>query len=136
MEKDIEIGTVKLMTIEKSSIEELVRSIPDAQEAISVSVRMSKKQHKQFYSELDYDDSLWSRILKGKAHFDLNKIGHFTEIAGNPILLAKLAYDCGYELRVIPKTLEDQLRQRDERIKELETALKVLQEIKQPTEEK
>lgn len=113
----------KILTVENQKMIELVSAIPDFTEALKVAIRKSGKIEKQFYCELEIDAAQWSRIMNGQAHFPHNKLIKFCEIAGNDIIVEWFAYYRGYELRVMPKTLEEELQK--ERVQKEQALAKI-----------
>lgn len=98
---------------------DLLSSIPTFHEALKVSIRESKKMEKQFSCELKIDASQWTRIMNGIINFPMDKIFLFQDISGNTIPLEWLAYHSGYEVRIIPKTLEEKISKQYSEIKDL-----------------
>ena len=124
-----EAETKKIISVETETMNEFVKTIPDIREAMRSAVRKSGKKDKQLYGELDIDSAQWSRIMNGQANLSYEKFIHFMEACGNHIPIQWLAYNMGYELRVIPKTLEDQLQKEREEKERLQNKLELMNEV-------
>jgi hypothetical protein len=134
--KGVYFVNLKLITTETVAMTELISAIPSFTEALKVSMRKSGKTEKQFYCELEIDAAQWSRIMSSQAHFPQNKLVKFCEISENDIVLEWFAYNRGYEIRVIPKTLEDQLEKERSEKEEAINRVKYLEELLLRREEK
>lgn len=110
-----------------------ITSIPTLKEAIRVAVRKSGLKEKQVAWELDIEPPQWSRIMVGQGNFPEDKLLKFMEIVGNHIPLQWIAHQCGFELRVMTKTLEEELikerAEKEELKKELEMINKVIDRL-------
>ncbi len=98
-------------------------------EALVQCVTLSGKMEKQIYIPLNIDAGYWSKIMSGLANFPMEKLIHFMEICNNHVPLQWLASQCGYELRVTPKTLEDQLEKERHEKEELKKKLENIYEF-------
>jgi hypothetical protein len=76
--------------------------------AVALCVQVSGLDDKEVYLELGIDAGHWSRIMKGDAHFPLNRLNDLCDICGNESPLLWWAHSRGYEL----KPLEDELHRR------------------------
>ncbi len=65
---------------------------------------------KQIRMELGIDAGHWTRIMKGEAHFPLNKLNHLMDYCGNEAPLYWLAENRGYELTPKESELERENR--------------------------
>jgi hypothetical protein len=52
---------------------------------------------KQVYAELEIDAGHWSRIMRGEAHFPVDKLPALMDLCGNEAPLIWLAYARGYD---------------------------------------
>jgi hypothetical protein len=99
----------KIMSISNENYIELAKTIKTFDEAIRVAIRAWGRAEKQIYLELGIDRGNFSRMLSGEANFPPRFLPKLCQIIGNDFILAWLAYQQGYELRIIPKILENQL---------------------------
>ncbi len=84
--------------------------------AIALCVQVSGLEDKEVYLSLGIDAGHWSRIMKGDAHFPVNKLCDLMDLCGNETPLVWLANYRGYGL-VMLKT------EAQRRIEELEATL-------------
>lgn len=99
-------------------------SIPDALvarqqcmlSAVVLCVQASGLEDKEVYLSLGIDAGHWSRIMKGDAHFPVNKLGDLMDLCGNEAPLIWLAQSRGKGLVLLKSEAE-------RRIEELETKL-------------
>ncbi|MBC2768578.1 transcriptional regulator [Pusillimonas minor] len=84
--------------------------------AIALCVQVSGLEDKEVYLSLGIDAGHWSRIMKGDAHFPVNKLCDLMDLCGNEAPLKWLASHRGYGL-VMLKT------EAQRRIEELESQL-------------
>lgn len=90
--------------------------------AIALCVQLSGLEEKEVYLCLGIDAGHWTRIMKGDAHFPVNKLNDLMDICGNETPLIWLTNSRGYGLILLKSEaerradkLEEQLAQ--ERIK-------------------
>lgn len=88
---------------------EIVKEIPNFIHAVKATIRYAGLREKQVYLELNIDTGHWGRIMNGVSNFPMDKFIQFLEICGNDLALHWLAYQRGYEIKIIPKALEEQL---------------------------
>lgn len=117
------------MSAEKENMIELAKTIKTFNEAFRAAIRLWGGTEKQIWLELGIDKGHWHRCLSGSAHFPNQFIPNFCEIVGNNLVLQWLAYQCGYELRIIPKTLEDQLEKERDENAQLKAKLQYLENL-------
>lgn len=86
----------------------LVTKQPHLAGAIALCVQVSGLDDKEVYLTLGIDAGHWSRIMKGDAHFPVNKLNDLLDTCGNEAPLHWWANSRGYELK--PK--EDELQRR------------------------
>lgn len=84
--------------------------------AIALCVQVSGLEDKEVYLSLGIDAGHWSRIMKGDAHFPVNKLCDLMDLCGNEAPLTWLSNHRGYGL-VMLKT------EAQRRIEELEAKL-------------
>lgn len=111
------------MTAEKTMNIELVKTFRTPHDAMMSAFRSSAKQDKEFYLEMKLDPSQWTRIKNGTVNLPLNLVVHFSQIAESNLLIEKIAYDAGYELRPIPKVLEETIQDQKNEIDNLKREL-------------
>jgi hypothetical protein len=106
---------------------DLVKQIDTFSECVEEAIRIGSKILKKtgitltegkLAGKLDIDGGHWSRMMAGNAHFPPDKIAEMCKILRNDLVLEWLAYRQGYELRVIPKTLEEKLIEKERVIEE------------------
>lgn len=111
---------LKIMSVDDSRIIELARSIKSWTQVLRTAMRLGDVTDNSMQIQLGIDKGNFSRILSGQANFPVEKLSLFCEIVGNDLVLHWLAYQRGYELRFIPKLLEEQLeKERAEKEKAL-----------------
>lgn len=96
--------------------------------ALTLCVQSSGLEDKEIYMQLGIDAGHWSRIMKGDAHFPVNRLNDLCEICGNEAPLIWWAHSRGYGL-VMLKT------EAERRIEDLETQLAKERERRQWAEE-
>ncbi len=78
---------------------------------------------KEVYMPLAIDAGHWSRILRGEAHFPVDKLPALMDLCGNEAPMLWLLRARGYDatsLRKLETETERQLRQAQDRIRQLE----------------
>ncbi len=86
----------------------LVVKQPSLSGSIALCVQVSGLDDKEVYLTLGIDAGHWTRIMKGDAHFPVNKLNDLCNLCGNEAPLMWWADSRGYELK--PK--EDELQRR------------------------
>lgn len=84
--------------------------------AIVLCVQLSGLDDKEIYMSLGIDAGHWSRIMKGDAHFPVDKIDMLMTMCGNEVPLQWMAQKRGYQLVMLKSAAES-------RIEALEIAL-------------
>lgn len=74
--------------------------------AIALCVQMSGLDEKEVYMALEIDAGHWTRIMKGDAHFPVNKLSDLMDLCGNEAPLMWLANHRGYGLVVLQSEAE------------------------------
>ena len=95
---------------------ELIRRQKTFINAIALCTQLSGLDDKEIYMTLGIDAGHWSRIVKGDAHFPVNKIDDLMTLCGNEAPLKWLAHKRGYGLQLLKTEAE-------RRIEELEFQL-------------
>lgn len=96
--------------------------------AIALCVQISGLEDKEVYLSLGIDAGHWTRIMRGDAHFPVNKLSDLMDLCGNEAPLMWLVHYRGYEassLRKRESETEKRLRSAQERIQELEREAKI-----------
>lgn len=92
--------------------------------AIALCIQLSGLDDKEIYLTLGIDAGHWSRIMKGDAHFPVNKLGELQDLCGNEAPLQWQIMNRGYDLFSLRKReteTEKQLRIAMETIAKLES---------------
>lgn len=74
--------------------------------AIALCVQMSGLDDKEVYMALEIDAGHWTRIMKGDAHFPVNKLSDLMDLCGNEAPLMWLSHHRGYGLVVLQSEAE------------------------------
>lgn len=69
--------------------------------AIALCVQLSGLEEKEVYLSLEIDAGHWTRIMKGDAHFPVNKLNNLCDLCGNEAPLMWWANSRGYGLVVL-----------------------------------
>lgn len=96
--------------------------------AIALCVQVSGLEEKEVYLSLGIDAGHWTRIMKGDAHFPVNKLGDLMDLCGNEAPLSWLVYARGYDLHSLRKReteTERKLRQAEEEIRKLKEEARI-----------
>lgn len=98
----------------------LVTAQPSLLAAIKLCISLGGfESDKQLYMDLDIDAGHWSRILRGEAHFPIDKLPTLMDLCGNEAPLIWLTHCRGYDpasLRKRETELERQLREAHEEL--------------------
>lgn len=120
-----------ILILEKRMIE-LIENISTPLDAMHVVLRAAQsvgKKDKDFYIELGIDPAQWTRIKNGTNSLALNQIPHFQHIAKDYSLAAKIAYDCGFELKPIERKHAAELAKKDDEIESLRKEISTLKSM-------
>lgn len=85
---------------------ELVVKQPTLAAAIALCVQASGLEEKEVYLALEIDAGHWTRIMKGDAHFPVNKLNMLMDLCGNEAPLMWLANSRGYGLVMLQSEAE------------------------------
>jgi hypothetical protein len=85
---------------------DLVVKQPNLSAAIALCVQVSGLEEKEVYLSLEIDAGHWTRIMKGDAHFPVNKLNTLMDLCGNEAPLMWLAHSRGYGLVVLKSEAE------------------------------
>ena len=121
---EIPLGKPKQEPIELS----VITRQPDQMAAVRLCIQVSGLDEKNVCMTLGIDAGHWTRIMKGDAHFPLNKLNALMDLCANDIPLIWQAHSRGFELKPLKSTIEQRmeaLRQENDALKsELETLAK------------
>lgn len=110
----------------------LVLAQPTLLGAVKLCISMGGfEADKQVYGELGIDAGHWSRILRGDAHFPLDKLMPLMDLCGNEAPLIWLVHRCGYEPRSLRKReteTERALREANEQLEAERAKTRILTE--------
>lgn len=85
---------------------ELVLKQPSLSGAVALCVQLSGLDDKEIYLSLGIDAGHWTRIMKGDAHFPLNKLNDLCTMCGNESPLLWWAHSRGYGLVMLKSEAE------------------------------
>lgn len=114
-ESAIDREVLKIMTVQNSKNIELAKTLTLWPHVLRHAVNQPDDA---LALSLEIDKGNFSRILSGQANFPIEKLIKFCRLVDNDLPLHWLAYQAGYELRVIPKTLEEKIIEKDRLIEE------------------
>lgn len=97
--------------------------------ALALSVNVSGLEEKEIYLALGIDAGHWTRIMKGDAHFPVNKLNDFAALVGNDIPLMWWANSRGQGLHPLESELERRLRIEQEKLERIVAENKLLREL-------
>ena len=99
--------------------------------AVVLCVQVSGLDDKEVYLTLGIDAGHWSRIMKGDAHFPLNKLNDLMDLCGNEAPLLWLANSRNYELKILKSEAERRAEEAERRADEAEEKLIFLTKVMQ-----
>lgn len=99
--------------------------------AIALCVQMSGLDDKEVYLSLEIDAGHWNRIMKGDAHFPVNKLSDLMDLCGNEAPLMWLAHHRGYGLVVLQSEAEKRAESAELALRAEREKNKMLMEIVQ-----
>lgn len=100
--------------------------------AVALCASLSGKDDKQLYMDLGIDPGQWSRIMKGSAHFPLNKLSALMDLCGNEAPLMWLIHHRGWDVATLRRQqseTERALEAERQRTRELEAKLQHVTEF-------
>lgn len=97
--------------------------------AIALCVQMSGLDEKEVYMALEIDAGHWTRIMKGDAHFPVNKLSDLMDLCGNESPLMWLANHRGYGLVVLQSEAERRAEAAELALRNEREKTKLLMEI-------
>lgn len=94
---------------------------PHDRAALGLSIATAGIDYQVICKQLDISPGVWTRIINtGTAQFPPGKIGLLQKLVTNDIYIRWLANQCDLDVVTRKSSLEEQLQQKDLRIKELE----------------
>ena len=97
--------------------------------AINLCVQLSGLEEKEVYLTLGIDAGHWTRIMKGDAHFPVNKLNQLMDLTGNNAPLIWAANARGFGLVLLKSEAEKRAEEAEKRADEAEIKLRLLTEI-------
>jgi hypothetical protein len=110
---------------------DLVIRQPTLAAAISLCVQASGLEEKEVYLPLEIDAGHWTRIMKGDAHFPVNKLNPLMNMCGNEAPLMWLANSRGYGLVVLKTESERRAEAAERALAEERSKVKLLTDLLQ-----
>ncbi len=108
---------------------ELIRRQQSSGSAFSLACQASGLEDKEIYLQIDVDAGTFSRIKKGEATLQADKIAAFCHAVGNTIYPEWQAYQVGCTLVMIESEAERRAREAEARAQRAEDKAKLLTEI-------
>jgi hypothetical protein len=112
-----------------SQMVEKIAEIKTFMQAVRACIFQSGLTDKYVYLELEIDSSHWSKMMQGLSHFPPEKLLPLMQLCGNYLPLHWLAYQAGFELRTLPKALEQELEKERAEKEELKAKLAYLESL-------
>ena len=97
--------------------------------AIALCVQVSGLEEKEVYLSLEIDAGHWTRIMKGDAHFPVNKLNNLMDLCGNEAPLMWLANSRGYGLVVLKTEAERRAEMAERALREERDKVRFLTEL-------
>lgn len=99
--------------------------------ALSLAVNVSGLEEKEVYLPLKIDAGHWTRIMKGDAHFPVDKLNDFCDLVGNEIPLIWWAHSRGKGIHLLESEATRQLRAEREAREKAEAENRLLRDLLQ-----
>ncbi len=110
---------------------ELVTKQQTFSAAIALCIQVSGLEEKEVYLTLGIDAGHWTRIMKGEAHFPVNKLNDLMTICGNEAPLTWLAHSRGYGLVLLKSEAERRAEEAERLLHETQEKLRFLTQVMQ-----
>lgn len=110
---------------------ELVLKQPSLSGAVALCVQLSGLDDKEIYLSLGIDAGHWTRIMKGDAHFPLNKLNELCDMCGNEAPLRWWAHSRGYGLVMLKSEAERMAQEAQRLLEESERENRLLRQLLQ-----
>lgn len=107
----------------------LIIKQPNLAGAIALCVQLSGLEEKEVYMSLEIDAGHWTRIMKGDAHFPVNKLNDLCDLCGNESPLQWWANSRGYALMQIETETQRLLRAEQNKRVEAEKENELLRKL-------
>lgn len=108
---------------------EVIRRLTSMSKAIALCIQVSGLDEKQAYKPLDIDAGHWTRIMKGDAHFPVNKLNDLCDLCGNEIPLEWWAWSRGKGLHMLESEAERKLRIANEELAKVNERLAYVERL-------
>lgn len=108
---------------------ELIHNQATLSAAIALCIQASGLEEKEVYIPLEIDAGHWTRIMKGDAHFPVNKLNQLMDMCGNEAPLIWLAHSRGKGLVLLKSEAERRAEQAEQRAQEAEKKLEWAMEV-------
>ena len=108
---------------------DLVVKQPSLSGAIALCVQVSGLEEKEVYLSLEIDAGHWTRIMKGDAHFPVNKLNPLMDLCQNEAPLLWLTHSRGYGIVMLKSEAERHAELAEHRADEAEKKLEWAMEI-------
>lgn len=116
--------TLRLVRTEQRLDRRVVLAQPSMLAAIKLCISAAGfDAGKEVYAELGIDAGHWARILRGEAHFPVNKLAALMDLCGNEAPLHWLVNDRGYDIASL-RLQETELEKTNRELREENTALR------------
>lgn len=108
---------------------DLVLKQPTLSAAIALCVQASGLEEKEVYLPLGIDAGHWTRIMKGDAHFPVNKLNDLMDLCGNEAPLMWLANSRGYGLVILKTEAERRAEAAERALEEERSKVRLLTDL-------
>lgn len=108
---------------------DLVLKQPSLAAAIALCVQASGLEEKEVYLPLEIDAGHWTRIMKGDAHFPVNKLNGLMDLCGNEAPLMWLANSRGYGLVILKTEAERRAEAAERALEEERSKVRLLTDL-------
>ena len=108
---------------------DLVIKQPSLSAAIALCVQASGLEEKEVYLPLEIDAGHWTRIMKGDAHFPVNKLNGLMDLCGNEAPLMWMANSRGYGLVVLKTEAERRAEAAERALEEERSKVRLLSDL-------
>lgn len=97
--------------------------------SIALCIQLSGLEEKEVYMTLGIDAGHWTRIMKGDAHFPVNKLGNLMDLCGNEAPLLWLSRSRGYALVMIKTEAERRAEEAELKLRAAEAENRLMREL-------
>lgn len=110
---------------------ELVWRQPSSGSAFSLACQASGLEDKEIYLAIGVDAGTFSRIKKGEANIQGDKLSEFCRVVGNTIYPEWIAYQVGCTLTMLKSEAERRAEEAEKRAEEAEQQVELLTKVLQ-----